>query len=397
MPTSEQNPQSSTEGTTPNDALKNDAAGQPDNPQLSAKEQFTVVALVVSAMIISMFIIIAWWPADPTTNKNALYLNKPFHVRPIAPAGNETKSADGKPKATVADTIVILTKKLAEQQKHSETLAKDTNPDSVKALEVLKKVIEETQNALKKLKDKQEALEHICAAKCVRKECPGSSEKICTIQLGNLLLILVAAAGFLGNLIHVSRSLTFYIGMKRFQRSWYPWYIIKPFTASGLALLIYFATNGTSGSGTTDQGAPINLTAIMLTAGLVGLFTDIATQKLKVIFEAILKPADTHSGAGNAASPQPAAKAATVDMNKVSPEKIDAKGVNHVKIPGQNLNLKNLIITINNQVIDKSTITITATEISFDYAPADATATEFVLSVKDAAANLDAKKTWTIV
>jgi len=390
MPNSEQNPQSSTEGTA-----TNDAANQPDNPQLSPKEQFTVVALVVSAMIISMFIIIAWWPAAPTTNKNALYLNKPFHVRPITPGGNETKASDGKHKATAADTIAALTKKLAEQQKRSETLAKDTRPDSIKALEVLKKAIEEAQNALKKLKDKQEASEHTCAAKCVRKECPGSAEKICTIQMGNLLLILVAAAGFLGNLIHVSRSLTFYIGMKRFQRSWYPWYIIKPFTASGLALLIYFATNGTSGSGTNDQGTSINLTAIMLTAGLVGLFTDIATQKLKVIFEAILKPADTHPGAANAPAQQPATKPATVDMTKVSPDKIDAKGVNHVKIPGQNLNLKNLIITINNQVIDKSAITITATEISFDYQPtgADATATEFLLSVKDATANLDAKKT----
>jgi len=133
----------------------------------------------------------------------------------------------------------------------------------------------------------------------------------------------------------------------------------------------------------------------MLTAGLVGLFTDIATQKLKAIFEAILKPADTHPGATNTPLPQQATKAAMVDMTKVSPEKINANGINHVKIPGQNLNLKNLIVTINNQPIDKSAITITATEISFDYTPADATVTEFLLSVKDTTANLDARKTWT--
>lgn len=390
MSNSEQNSQSSADGST-----SNDAANQPDNPQLSPKEQFTVVALVVSAMIISMFVIIAWWPADPTTNKNALYLNKPFHVHSITQSSNETTSTDSKHKATVADTIATLTKKLAGLQKRSETLVKDTRPDSIKALEVLKKSIEESQNILKKLKDKQTATEQAGAAKSIRGDESAPAYKIRTIQMGNLMLILVAAAGFLGNLIHVSRSLTFFIGMKQFQRSWYAWYIIKPFTASGLALLIYFATNSTSGSGTNDQGTSINLTAIMLTAGLVGLFTDIATQKLKAIFEAILKPADTHPGATNTPLPQQATKAAMVDMTKVSPEKINANGINHVKIPGQNLNLKNLIVTINNQPIDKSAITITATEISFDYTPADATVTEFLLSVKDTTANLDARKTWT--
>jgi len=245
MSNSEQNSQSSADGST-----SNDAANQPDNPQLSPKEQFTVVALVVSAMIISMFVIIAWWPADPTTNKNALYLNKPFHVHSITQSSNETTSTDSKHKATVADTIATLTKKLAGLQKRSETLVKDTRPDSIKALEVLKKSIEESQNILKKLKDKQTATEQAGAAKSIRGDESAPAYKIRTIQMGNLMLILVAAAGFLGNLIHVSRSLTFFIGMKQFQRSWYAWYIIKPFTASGLALLIYFATNSTSGSGT---------------------------------------------------------------------------------------------------------------------------------------------------
>jgi hypothetical protein len=403
----EENGQSKPDGTSSDANGPKDNGNQPDIPQLSPNEQFNVVALVVFAMITCIFIILAWWPAGPITDKDVLYLNKPFHVQPIT-LDNQMKMAPVDQSAItnspvpVDPAITTLTKQVADQQKRVETLTKEAKPDSLRVLESAKKNYEESKLKLKTLTDKQAANEKAAAEKLAAKKAAQAvavvDVDVCTIQLGNLILILVAAAGFLGNLIHVSKSLSYYIGMKEFQRSWIPWYVIKPFTASGLALLIYFATNSTS-SAVNGQAIPINLTAIMLTAGLTGLFTDIATQKLKVIFEAILKPAENHSAPTDKPATPPLIKVPTVDMTKVIPEKINPKIVNQVKIPGQNLDPKNLVVKINDKVIDNSIITVTATMISFSYQPKgdDETATAFQLVVTDTPANLSATKTWAVV
>lgn len=350
---------------------QNNSGNMPDNPQLSPNERAGAVAIILSAMIVALLIIIAWWPADPTSDKNALYYFQPFHVRPVAQTGA--------PSSTASAETTELNKKVATLNAEITKLGNATDTASQHKLAIDKKELTEIQQKIKA------ATNHpATVAVSPAKDCRW------TIQLGSLMLILVAACGFLGNLIHVSRSLTYYIGMQQFQRSWIPWYFIKPFTASGLALLIYFATNS-GGAATTG---PINLFPIMLAAGLAGLFTDIATQKLKVIFEAILKPADKSAPP---VTTQPPAKTTTIDIYKVTPEKIDPAAVNPVKIPGQNIDQKTVTVTINDQPVNQPVIT--ATLISFDYQPqgAEASKKEFVLKVIDKSANLNAQKAWKTV
>lgn len=190
------------------------------------------------------------------------------------------------------------------------------------------------------------------------------------IHWNTLVLILVAAAGFLGNMVHISLSLTAYVGSGAFKRSWILWYLIKPFSAAGLALFLYFGLN--SGS----AAAPLNLMSIMAAATLAGLFTDIATQKLKDIFEAIFKPTNNLPDRLNTG------KTMKIDLANIQPPKITPSTLNKVTIPGTNLDPGKVIIKINDVDILKPTITPTL--ISFDYQAAAAPATgKYDLVVSD--------------
>ncbi|PWV45007.1 hypothetical protein [Chitinophaga sp. S165] len=109
------------------------------------------------------------------------------------------------------------------------------------------------------------------------------------MHINTLLLILVAVAGFLGNMIHISASFTSYIGAGKFRKSWILWYCVKPFTAAALALAVYFVFRG-GFLNMSDDGANINIYGVMTISILSGLFTDRATLKLKEVFEVLFRP-----------------------------------------------------------------------------------------------------------
>jgi hypothetical protein len=110
-----------------------------------------------------------------------------------------------------------------------------------------------------------------------------------TFHINTLLLILVAVAGFLGNMIHIGTSFTTYVGAGKFRKSWILWYCSKPFTAAALAVAMYFVFRG-GFLNMSDSSANINLYGLMTLSILTGLFTDRATMKLKEVFEVLLRP-----------------------------------------------------------------------------------------------------------
>jgi hypothetical protein len=109
------------------------------------------------------------------------------------------------------------------------------------------------------------------------------------VHINTLLLILVAVAGFVGNMIHISASFTSYIGAGKFKKSWILWYCVKPFTAAALALAVYFVFRG-GFLNMSDDGGNINIYGVMTISILSGLFTDRATLKLKELFEVLFRP-----------------------------------------------------------------------------------------------------------
>lgn len=104
------------------------------------------------------------------------------------------------------------------------------------------------------------------------------------------ILILVMLAGALGSFIHAATSFGDFVGNKRLTTNWLWWYILKPFVGTALAVIFYLAIQGGFLSG-PNQADNINLYGITALAGMVGMFSKQATDKLSEVFDALFKTA----------------------------------------------------------------------------------------------------------
>lgn len=102
-----------------------------------------------------------------------------------------------------------------------------------------------------------------------------------------LRLILVAVlSGALGAFIHGATSFATYLGNRQLKRSWGWWYLLRPFIGMALGLIFYLLVRGGFLSPQT-QGSAISPYGVAGLAGLVGLFSKQASDKLKDIFEQV--------------------------------------------------------------------------------------------------------------
>lgn len=102
------------------------------------------------------------------------------------------------------------------------------------------------------------------------------------------LLLLVIVAGILGSFIHGATSIADYLGNNRFSSRWTWFYLLRPVIGMALALVFYFVIRG--GFLTTNVGATdINPYGIAALAGLVGMFSKQATDKLSEVFSTLFK------------------------------------------------------------------------------------------------------------
>jgi hypothetical protein len=106
-----------------------------------------------------------------------------------------------------------------------------------------------------------------------------------------LLIMIVIAAGGLGSFIHGATSLISFIGNRKIVKSWAWWYILRPFIGSTLALIFYFVIRG--GFFSVSAGVEdISHFGIAASAGLVGMFSKEAIDKLRDVFLALFRPKD---------------------------------------------------------------------------------------------------------
>jgi len=110
------------------------------------------------------------------------------------------------------------------------------------------------------------------------------------------LLLIVALAGALGSLVHVVRSLSWYVGNRELVRSWLAKYILLPFVGTTLALVFYFVIRAGffSPAGPVEQTNPFHLAAL---AALAGMFSDQVAEKLREVLETLLATPKGRRGA----------------------------------------------------------------------------------------------------
>lgn len=101
-------------------------------------------------------------------------------------------------------------------------------------------------------------------------------------------LLIVVLTGALGSYIHAATSFADFIGNRQLYGSWAWWYVLRPFIGVALALIVYFAVRGGLVGGGTGAASlsPYGVAAI---AGLAGLFSKQATDKLREVFENLFK------------------------------------------------------------------------------------------------------------
>jgi hypothetical protein len=105
------------------------------------------------------------------------------------------------------------------------------------------------------------------------------------------LLALVVVMSALGSFVHAATSFIDYVGNRRLATSWMWWYIMRLLVGTALALLFYFAVRG-GFFGADTPSSEINPYGIAALAGLVGLFSKQATDKLREIFDTIFRTAE---------------------------------------------------------------------------------------------------------
>ena len=102
------------------------------------------------------------------------------------------------------------------------------------------------------------------------------------------LLMLVMVAGALGSFLHTATSFADFVGNEKLARSWLWWYLLKPFVGMGLAVIFYLVIRGGLLSGGTEAGK-VNIYGIAALAGLTGMFSKQATDKLGEVFTTLFQ------------------------------------------------------------------------------------------------------------
>jgi hypothetical protein len=108
------------------------------------------------------------------------------------------------------------------------------------------------------------------------------------LALETRYLLMVATIGALGSYIHLATSFTDYVGNRRLFGSWVWWYVLRPFIGMALAMILYFAVRGGLIAGTSGAGN-LNPYGIAAVAGMAGMFSKQATDKLREVFENLFK------------------------------------------------------------------------------------------------------------
>jgi hypothetical protein len=97
------------------------------------------------------------------------------------------------------------------------------------------------------------------------------------------MLLIAVLTGALGSMLHTMSSFADYAGNRRLGHSWMPWYILRPFIGTALALLFYLILRAglLTAQTTATEVNPYGIAAI---AGLAGMFSKQATDKLNETF-----------------------------------------------------------------------------------------------------------------
>lgn len=249
----------------------------PSGNEITQNEKWITGILLIVVTIFTMVAIIAHWPDKMPPhegyNVSTKYQYKWFAITYLGKNGQSTDSAIFK--------INNVTFKIKDIVAEEGEPAADTTPKDESVEEVVDTNAVKADTVKKDAEKPDSTKKEAAVAECKKK-------RTCEIDLSTLILLLVALSGFLGNMIHIAASFTNFIGAGKFKRSWMLWYFVKPFTAAALAVGVYIIFRA-GFLNSTEATASVNLYGVVAIAVLAGLYTDMATQKLKEVFAVVFQ------------------------------------------------------------------------------------------------------------
>jgi hypothetical protein len=131
------------------------------------------------------------------------------------------------------------------------------------------------------------------------------------------LLVVVVLAAALGGFVYEARSFATYVGNRQLKLSWLWWYLLQSVTGSGLALVFYFAFRGGFLSATSADSS-INPYGVAALAGLVGLFSKQAADKLEEVFVTLFQTKGGFGDSVRSDSLSPKAKVTSFELKETA-------------------------------------------------------------------------------
>ena len=137
-----------------------------------------------------------------------------------------------------------------------------------------------------------------------------------TLQLTgeSSMVLLVLVVGAIGSYIHAATSFVTYVGNKRLEISWFWWYVLRPGVGATLALVSYTVLRGGLVA-LNDQMADgeLNRYTIAAFAGLNGLFSKQAIDKLREVFDTLFKGKGDEERQDKLTNPKPSVESVDPD------------------------------------------------------------------------------------
>ena len=109
------------------------------------------------------------------------------------------------------------------------------------------------------------------------------------------ILYLVMLAGATGSFIHSAGSFINFVGNDQLRITWIWWYLLRPFLGMAVAV-IFFILFRAGFLEDIKAGESKNPYGFLALCTLAGTFSDLATLKLKEIFESLFRPIDERKG-----------------------------------------------------------------------------------------------------
>jgi hypothetical protein len=112
-----------------------------------------------------------------------------------------------------------------------------------------------------------------------------------TLDSDAALLVLVVITGAFGSYVHAATSFADFVGNRTLATSWIWWYLLRLFIGVALAVIFYLAIRGGFLAAQADA-ASVNPYGVAALAGLVGMFSKQATDKLEETFTNLFRVAE---------------------------------------------------------------------------------------------------------